>query len=115
MCLLSDEKVRKAEEYFVKHGKASTFIGRLVPGIRQLISLPAGLARMHFGTFLLYTTLGALLWNIVLAVLGYIAHGERDLINTYSKELSYVLLALGVLFVLYLLYNGFLKKKSTIK
>jgi len=112
MCLLSNEKVKKAEDYFVRHGKISTFIGRLVPGIRQLISIPAGLSRMHFGSFLLYTFIGAFAWNIILAVLGYIAHGNADLIGQYSKELSYLLLGLGLLFVIYLVYNGFFKKQQ---
>jgi membrane protein DedA with SNARE-associated domain len=112
LCLLSKEKVEKAENYFVKHGKISTLIGRLVPAVRQLISIPAGLAKMNMGTFLLFTALGALLWNIVLAVLGYIAHGNADLIDRYNKEISYILLGLGLLFVLYLVYNGFIKKKT---
>ena len=112
MCLLSSEKVKKAEDYFVKHGNISTLIGRLIPGIRQLISIPAGLSRMNFGSFLLYTFIGASVWNIVLAVLGYIAHGNADLINRYSKELSYLLFGLGILFVLYLIYNGFFKKEK---
>jgi len=112
MCLLSNAGVKKAEDYFVKHGKISTLIGRLVPAIRQLISIPAGLAKMHFGSFLLYTFIGAGLWNIVLAVLGYVAHGNADLIDRYSKELSYILLGLGILFVLYLVYNGLIKKRK---
>lgn len=111
MCLLSGEGVKKAEDYFNKHGKMSTLIGRLIPGIRQLISVPAGLSRMHFGSFLLYTFIGASLWNIVLAVLGYIAHGNAELIDKYNKEFSYLLFGLGILFVLYLIYNGFFKKK----
>lgn len=94
LCLLSSEKVQKAEQYFNDHGKVSTFVGRLIPGIRQLISIPAGLARMHFGWFLLYTFLGAFAWNCVLALLGYIAHGQADLINRYSHELSVIILAL---------------------
>ncbi|MDR1848376.1 MAG: DedA family protein [Bacteroidales bacterium] len=114
MCLLSKEAVQKAEDYFNAHGKSSTFIGRLVPAVRQLISIPAGLAKMKLTVFLLYTTLGALIWNIVLAILGYLAHGQKELIDKYSKELSYVLLGLGVLFVMYLLYKGlFGKKKKT--
>lgn len=88
LCLLSSDKVRKAEDYFNRHGKISTFIGRLVPGIRQLISIPAGLARMNIGSFLLYTTLGAGIWNILLALLGYVAHGQADLIDKYNRELS---------------------------
>ena len=102
LLLLSSEKVQKAENYFNDHGKVSTFIGRLIPGIRQLISIPAGLAKMHFGQFLLYTFLGAFIWNTVLALLGYIAHGQADLINQYSHELSIIILALvGVVIIYY--------------
>lgn len=94
LCLLSSEKVQKAEAYFNEHGKVSTFVGRLIPGIRQLISIPAGLAKMHFGQFLLYTFLGAFMWNSILALLGYVAHGQADLINQYSHELSVAILVL---------------------
>ena len=113
MCLLSKEKVEKAEKYFDKHGKSSTFIGRLVPGIRQLISIPAGLAKMNLISFTCFTALGAVIWNIILAVIGYIGHGSKDLIDQYSHELSYILLGLGVLFVIYLIYKGLSKKKET--
>ena len=112
MCLLSPEKIQKAENLFVKHGNMTTLICRLIPGVRQVISVPAGFARMHFGSFVLYTFLGASLWNIILAVLGYIAHGNADLISKYSKELAYIFFGLGVLFVLYLVYNGFVKKSK---
>ena len=101
LCLLSSEKVKKAEDYFNEHGKVSTFVGRLIPGIRQLISIPAGLSKMHFGQFLLYTFLGAGIWNIVLALLGYIAHGQMDLIHAYSHELSIAIMALLGIVVVY--------------
>lgn len=81
MCLLDKQKVEKAEKYFDKHGKSSTFIGRLVPGIRQLISIPAGLAKMNIGTFICFTALGAGIWNIILALLGYLGHGNKELID----------------------------------
>lgn len=71
MCLLSPEKIEQAEQYFVKNGATSTLVGRLIPGIRQLISIPAGLAGMPIGPFLLYTTIGAGAWNAVLAGIGY--------------------------------------------
>ena len=71
LCLLSPEKVEKAEGYFIKNGVTSTLVGRLVPGIRQLISIPAGLSGMPVGRFLLYTTIGAGAWNVVLALLGW--------------------------------------------
>lgn len=103
LCLLSSEKVQKAEAYFNEHGKISTFIGRLIPAIRQLISIPAGLSRMHFGQFLLYTFLGAFLWNVVLALVGYIAHGQMDLIERYNHELSIAIVALvGVVFLVFI-------------
>ena len=110
LLLLSSEKVQKAENYFNDHGKVSTFIGRLIPGIRQLISIPAGLAKMHFGQFMLYTFLGAFLWNTVLALLGYIAHGQADLINQYSHELSIIILVLVGLVVVYYVGKMLYKK-----
>jgi len=94
LCLINREKVEKAERYFNDHGKISTFIGRLIPGIRQLISIPAGLSKMPFGPFLLFTFLGALVWNSILAVIGYIAAGQMDTIKKYSHELSVAILAL---------------------
>lgn len=110
MCLLSREKVEKAEAYFNEHGKVSTFVGRFIPGIRQLISIPAGLSKMHFGWFLFYTFLGAGLWNTVLAVLGYVAHGQADLINEYSHELSLVILVLLGAVCLYYLFRWIIKR-----
>ena len=110
LCLLSSEKVKKAEDYFNDHGKVSTFVGRLVPGIRQLISIPAGLSKMHFGQFLLYTFLGAGIWNIVLALLGYIAHGQMELIHEYSHELSIAIMALLGVVVVYFVVKAVVKK-----
>ena len=110
LCLLSSEKVQKAEAYFNQHGKVSTFIGRLIPGIRQLISIPAGLCKMHFGWFLFYTFLGAGIWNVVLALLGYVAGGQKELINAYSHELSIVIMALFGLAVVYLVAKAVIKR-----
>lgn len=110
ICLLSSEKVKKAEDYFNDHGKVSTFVGRLIPGIRQLISIPAGLSKMNFGQFLLYTFLGAGIWNIVLALLGYIAHGQMDLIHAYSHELSIAIMALLAVAVIYFIAKTIIKR-----
>lgn len=110
--LIDRTNLVKAENYFVKHGKSSTFIGRLVPAVRQLISLPAGLARMKIGTFLLYTLLGAGIWNIILTVIGYFAYDMRDHILPY---LDWVMYAVGALFVAWLAYQGvkaYRRKKS---
>lgn len=101
LCLLSGEKVQTAEDYFNDHGKVSTFVGRLIPAVRQLISIPAGLSRMNFWQFLLYTFLGAFSWNCVLAALGYVAHGQMDLIKKYSHELSVAILVLLAIAVIY--------------
>lgn len=110
LCLLSSEKIKKAEDYFNKHGKVSTFIGRLIPGIRQLISIPAGLCKMHFGWFLFYTFLGATIWNIVLALLGYITHGQKDLIDQYSHELSIIIMVLFVIAMTYFILKAVIKR-----
>ena len=110
LLLLSSEKIKKSEQYFNDHGKVSTFVGRLVPGIRQLISLPAGLARMNFVSFTIYTILGAGAWNIILALLGYLAHGQADLINKYSHELSIAILAFLAVVVLWYAFKFILKK-----
>ncbi len=102
MCLLSSEKIQRAEEYFREKGNVSTFIGRFIPGIRQLISIPAGLSRMNFGAFLWWTFLGAFIWNCILAALGYIAAGQMSLIKEYSHELSVaILVLLGAVILFY--------------
>lgn len=112
MCLISEEKVKQAEEYFDKHGALSTFIGRLIPAVRQLISIPAGLAKIKLSTFLLYTTLGAGIWNAILAAIGYYLHSVvpedqlMEKVTEYSHELGYVFIAIGVFIVGYLIYKG---------
>lgn len=119
MCLIDRQKVEVAEEYFRKHGAASTIFGRLVPAVRQLISIPAGLAGMHVGKFLLYTTIGAGIWNTVLATIGWGIYRYTDYKTTqdvyqqalkYSHELGYIILVLAVIIVAFLAYKG-LKKK----
>jgi len=111
LCLLSGEKIEQAEVYFRDHGNMSTFIGRFIPGIRQLISIPAGLARMKMGPFLLYTFLGAFIWNIVLALLGWLAAGQMDLIKAYSHELSIAILAIaGIAVVVFIIKKVVTKK-----
>lgn len=119
LCLLSPEKVEKSESYFNKNGATSTLIGRLVPGIRQLISIPAGLAGMSMGRFLLYTTIGAGAWNIVLAALGYFigktVPPERfaETIQTYSSRIGLVILALVIIGgIAYYFYQRNQKKQA---
>ena len=103
MLLLSKEKVENAEQYFNRNGRSSTFVGRLVPAVRQLISIPAGLAKMNIGSFILYTFLGAGIWNIILAVIGFYLYEVRDHIFPY---LGYILIALGIVFMVYLIIKA---------
>lgn len=116
MCLIDAEKVEKAEQYFDKHGAISSFFGRLIPAVRQLISIPAGLARMKFTTFALFTTLGAGVWNLILALLGYMLSlsvpqdellEQIEYYNNYLSIAGYILFAFIILFIA---YQG-LKKK----
>ena len=107
--LLSKEKVIHAEEYFRRNGKSSTFIGRLVPGIRHLISIPAGLAKMNIRDFILYTFVGAGIWNIILAIIGYYVYELRDKIFPY---IGHILIGFGVIFVIYLIIKAYRDKKK---
>lgn len=108
--LVSRESIEKSEKYFIKHGKSSTLIGRFIPAIRQLISLPAGLAKMNLKDFLTYTFIGSTLWNIILALLGYFFYTQKDILEKYYHQLTIGMVVLGILFVFYLIYNGFIKK-----
>ena len=119
MCLIDEVKVQNAERYFDKHGAVSTFIGRLVPAVRQLISIPAGLARMGLGRFVFYTSLGAGVWNAILAAFGYYMasipgmQSEEAVMNKvkeYSSEIGIVFIFVAVAVVAYLIYKGWKKK-----
>jgi membrane protein DedA with SNARE-associated domain len=112
MLLLDSSKVQKAEDYFREHGNVSTLVGRFIPAIRQLISIPAGLAKMHIGKFILFTSIGAACWNAVLAILGYVAHGQKDLIDKYNHELTILLLALFAIGVVYVVIKWIVSAKK---
>lgn len=117
-CMINREKVDKAEAYFDRHGAISTFIGRLIPAIRQLISIPAGLARMNVGQFAIFTSLGALVWNGVLGTLGWwlSLHVSYDQlfqkVEEYNRYLTWAGYAIGVLCVIFILWNAFKPKKK---
>ena len=121
MCLIDAEKVEKSEKYFASHGAVSTFLGRLIPGIRQLISIPAGLARMNFVKFCVFTSLGAGIWNVALAVLGWWLStfvAEPDLyaqLEANNKYLTYAGFALFGVIVLYIAYKGLKAKPMKTK
>jgi len=119
MCLINERKVEQAEQYFDRHGAISTLIGRMIPAIRQLISIPAGLSRMNFGTFALFTSLGAGIWNAVLAGLGYWLSQnfpEEELLvqlEHYNRYLSWAGYALAIAIVLFLAYQALKKRPTT--
>ena len=91
---LKPESLQKLEQFFAKHGEISTFNGRLIPGVRQYISMPAGLARMPLGKFSLYTVLGAGIWVSVLALLGYYVGANEDQVAQYLKSATLIALCL---------------------
>ncbi|MEI6049503.1 MAG: DedA family protein [Bacteroidota bacterium] len=108
--LLSKEKIVHAEEYFIRNGRTSTFIGRLVPGVRHLISIPAGLAKMSLRDFMLFTFVGAGIWNIILAIIGFYLYEIREQIFPY---IGHILLALGAIFVIYLIVKARIERKKS--
>jgi len=116
LCLLNQEKIEKAEKYFDDHGVVATLTGRLVPVIRQLISVPAGLAKMNFWHFLLYTTIGAGVWNSILAAIGYYLHSVvpydqlNDKVEEYSAYIKYVILAILVIVAAYFVIKKIYRK-----
>ena len=118
MCLLNQEKVEKSERYFDDHGVVATLTGRLIPGIRHLISIPAGLARMHYGKFRLYTTIGAGCWHAILAGLGWYLHTIvpeeqlNDKIAEYAEYIKLIIFALVIAAIVWFVVLHFLKKKS---
>ena len=116
MCLLNQEKVEKSEKYFDDHGMVATITGRLIPGIRHLISIPAGLARMNFGSFLLFTTIGAGVWNCILAGLGWYLYSVvpedqlEDKILEYGEYIKYGIIALVLIAIVYFVIKHKMKK-----
>ena len=117
LCLLNQEKVEKSEKYFYDHGVAATLTGRLIPGIRHLISIPAGLSKMPYWKFLLYTTIGAGAWHSILAALGWYMHSfvpEDQLdekLMEYGDYIKWGIIAIVILAVAWYAVKHYLKKK----
>jgi len=109
---IKQETLDKLESFFSKHGEISTFTGRLIPGIRQLISLPAGLARMNIVKFSSYTALGAGIWIVVLVALGYLVGANESLISEYLKSATFIALVCVLLIVLFYVWRN--KKRKEI-
>jgi len=108
---VSEAALEKLERFFALHGHVSTFSGRLIPGIRQLISIPAGLARMKLAPFLCYTALGAGLWSLVLVLLGYFVGRNEALLHAYLKEIT-AGVTLSVVLLLVTYFYRFRKKRQ---
>ena len=118
MCLLNQEKVEKSEKYFDDHGIVATLTGRLIPGIRHLISIPAGLAKMNYWKFILYTTIGAGVWHSILAALGWYLHAIvpedqlNDKISEYAEYIKIAIIALVLIAIVYFVFHSYLKRKK---
>lgn len=118
LCLLNQQKVEKSEKYFYDHGMVATITGRLIPGIRHLISIPAGLAKMPYLWFLLYTTLGAGVWNCILAALGWYLHSIvpesqlNDKIMEYGDYIKWTIIALVIIAVIFFVIKQKIGKKQ---
>jgi membrane protein DedA with SNARE-associated domain len=109
--LISEETLNKMETFFKNHGAISTFTGRLIPGIRQLISIPAGLSKMNLKVFIFYTSLGALIWSIILVALGYIIGENQELIQQYlSQIVTITLIVVAIITAIYIVNH---KRKNT--
>jgi membrane protein DedA with SNARE-associated domain len=106
---ITPAKIENAEKYFVDHGETSTFIGRLIPGIRHLISIPAGLAKMSLKSFILFTFIGSAIWNTTLAVMSYFLIDKWEV---YFREITWGFILIGGAFVVYLVYKGIKKAKN---
>lgn len=110
---VKEQTLEKMENFFAKHGHISTFSGRLIPAVRQYISLPAGLAKMNLWKFSLYTSLGAGIWVLILALLGYFIGSNQELIDEYLKVIVVSILVLLAIFIIF--YIRIKMKKGIIK
>jgi membrane protein DedA with SNARE-associated domain len=111
MMFINREHMEKSEAFFIKYGKSSTFIGRLVPGVRHLISIPAGVAQMNIADFIFYTATGSAIWNSILAALGYFLFKEQELLKKYYRDLSIFFIIVFLIFVIFMIYKFFIKSK----
>ena len=113
MMFINRHSMEKSEKFFIKYGKSSTFIGRLVPGVRHLISIPAGISLMNLRDFILYTFIGSAIWNGILAALGYFLYTQQELLKQYYRDITIAVLILFVVFLIYLVTKIFYNKKNS--
>jgi len=105
--LIDEYKVKKAENYFLKYGNVSTFIGRLVPAVRQLISIPAGFSKMDFKNFIFFTFLGSSAWIVILASLGYFFGANQEILENYYGEIKFIFILLASVITLFFILKSF--------
>jgi len=111
--LITPEKIKSAEDYFSKNSRSATFLGRLIPVVRHLISIPAGFSKMPLVPFISYTALGAFVWVSILAALGYFVGENRDLLLEYYREIYWGLLGLGIIWLGYKIRLGWRKRQRS--
>jgi len=111
---LKKKHIEKSEKFFEKHGEFTTFIGRLIPGIRQLISLPAGFTRMNFAKFAFFTALGAGIWSAILIYLGFLFGENQGLIEQNLQIVTmFTLLIIAVIVLAYIVFSVYRNKKKS--
>lgn len=119
LCLLNQQKIEKSEKFFTDHGVTATLVGRVLPAIRQLISIPAGLAKMNFAKFIIYTTIGAGVWNSILATMGWYLHSFvpknqlDDKITEYSEYIKIFIISAVLLVCAYFIIRAIVRKRKT--
>lgn len=108
---LNEGKLHNIELFFQKYGAVSTFIGRLLPGIKHFISFPAGLGKMPLKEFSIYTLLGGALWSLILILLGYVLGENAELIKVYLKEINFLLFVIAVCLASFYIWKKRFKDK----
>ncbi|MCB4204449.1 DedA family protein [Deferribacterales bacterium Es71-Z0220] len=109
---INEEKFKKIESFFITHGEISTFVGRLIPGVRQYISFPAGLAKMNLTKFIFYTALGAGIWVVILAYVGYFIGNNIELIREKLHIITIIIIPFIIIIIMLYIYINKKKKKA---
>lgn len=110
---LDHKKLAHTDRFFNKHGELTTLLGRLIPGIRQLISIPAGFSNMNLGKFILFTGIGAAIWSWILIFLGFSLGENLDLINQNLKLITWVIILFAIILItIYIIARLFIERNQ---